>query len=336
LKKSGNITIPINAKWKLNNKKDSCVTIPADAKWMLGDKKTTYNTIRKYKKRETITTPIDTIVRNIGIYNRRLMIGTATLGTVRIEWVSHRKGQIIPINWKGGEVVVPYLHPSVHAVGYQIADAQNVIAEHIVSDGYEWLLLWEDDVLPPFDALLRIDEHIATSNHPIVAGLYYTKSDPSWPLVFKGSAESSGCFTDFKLGDQIWVDGVCTGFTLIHSSIIKWMWENSPRYTMPDGKVVSQVFETPRRGWIDPETSNYFTEMGTSDLTFCKRIIKENVFAKTGWKDYAKKKYPFLVDTRIFCHQIDPYGRMFPISANKIVGPKVFKGPTPKADKKDK
>ena len=77
MKKSDNITIPINAKWKLNNKKDSCVTIPADAKWMLGDKKTTYNTIRKYKKRETITTPIDTIVRNIGIYNRRLMIGTA-------------------------------------------------------------------------------------------------------------------------------------------------------------------------------------------------------------------------------------------------------------------
>lgn len=274
------------------------------------------------KHREVLEAPTDMILRNLGVYNRKLMVGTATLGNVRIEWVSHRKSQVIPINWQGGELIVPYLHPSIHAVGYQIADAQNAIADGFLKANYEWLLLWEDDVLPPFDATLRLDEHMISGDVAMVAGLYYTKSDPSWPLLFKG--RGYGCYLDFKLGDQVWVDGICTGFLLIHSSIIKWFSENSPRYTLPDGKEVSQVFEYPRKGWVDPETNNYFAEMGTSDLHLCNRIMKENVFAKTGWNDLAKKEYPFLVDTRIFCHQINPYGQIFPQAARRIMGPKIF------------
>jgi hypothetical protein len=30
------------------------------------------------------------------------------------------------------------------------------------------------------------------------------------------------------------------------------------------------------------------------------------------------------VDTRIFCHQINPYGQIFPQAAHRILGPKIF------------
>lgn len=294
----------------------------------------TYNIIQSDLDREVIEAPNGVVIRNKGIYNRRIVVGTPTLGSVRIEWVASRKGQAIPINWQGGDIIAPYFHNSVAAVGYQIADAQNVIAERVILDKYEWLLLVEDDVIAPFDAMLRLDEHITRGDTPIISGFYYTKSDPSWPLIFRG--RGNGCFLDFKFGDQLWVDGVCTGFVLIHSSIIKYFWENSPKYKLPDGRTVSQVFEFPRKAWIDPETNNYFSELGTSDLHFCNRIIKEDVLRKTGWSKVAGHKYPFLVDTRIFCHQIDPYGRLYPQSASRILGPNIFEPSKVKQVKKVK
>ncbi len=274
------------------------------------------------KKRETHEMPSDTVVKNMGVYKRRILIGTPTLGVVRIEWVSHRKGQIIPINWTGGDIQIPYLQPSFASVGYNIADAQNIITNAALTQDYEWLLLWEDDVLPPFDALCRFDDYMSEGNIPIVAGLYYTKSDPSSPLIFKG--RGSGCFTDFKLGEKVWVDGICTGFTLIHCSILRWLWEHSPWYTLPDGQRIRQVFEQPHRVWTDPENNTYFAELGTTDLVFCNRVIKEEVLSKTGWSKVAKQEYPFLVDTSIFCYQIDLQGRLYPQNARRIVGPKVF------------
>lgn len=273
-----------------------------------------------------------TIIKNLGPHMKRLMIGVPTLGVVRIEWDVHRRGQIIPINWQSGEVTANHL-PDTVGMGYHTADAQNLCLERAVLDKYEWMLLWEDDVLAPFDSMLRLAVHMEKMRAPIISGLYFSKSEPTWPLIFRG--RGSGAFLDFEVGERrdpktkqllydglVWADGVPTGFLAIHRSIFDWVWKNSPDYQLPDGRKIKQAFKFPRESWFDPEQDRYFAQMGTSDLAFCDRLIKENVFAKTGWASLAKKKYPFLVDTNLYAQQIDLQGKLYPNNCNEILAPK--------------
>jgi hypothetical protein len=66
--------------------------------------------------------------------------------------------------------------------------------------------------------------------------------------------------------------------------------------------------------WVDPETNALSTQAGTSDLHWCDKVIKNDVLGRAGWKKIAKKRYPFLVDTNIFCKHIDlTTGRTWPM-----------------------
>ena len=270
------------------------------------------------RSREVVKFGGSTIIKNKGPIRRRLMIGVPTLGTVRIEWDVHRRGMSIPINWSMGEVTASHL-PDAIGLGYHTADAQNVCMERAYLDKYEWLLLYEDDVLPPFDAFLRLSVHMEKLRTPIISGLYYSKSEPCWPLTFRG--RGNGAFRGYKTGDQVWCDGIPTGFFLIHSSIFRYLWQNSEDYRAPDGHKIKRVFHFPRESWWDPEQDRYFSQMGTSDLALCDRIMKENIFKKTGWSDIGKKKHPFLCDTGIFCQQIDPNGKLYPAMCNEVLPP---------------
>jgi hypothetical protein len=213
------------------------------------------------KKRVTLKLGKDRIVRNLGKLNRRILIGTPTLGVIRMEWDSHRRGQIIPINFQIGEIQANHQPDSVIAEGYHTADAQNVIVERAVLDRYEWLLLLEDDVLMPFDTLLKFNQHMIDQTAPIVSGLYFSKSEPSWPLVFRG--RGNGAYLGFNTGDRVWCDGVPTGLLLLHGSILQYMWHASSEYKLPDGRKCRRVFEFHRESFYDPEEDRYFAKMGT-------------------------------------------------------------------------
>lgn len=266
-------------------------------------KKNYQTKIKIDKKRQIEEINTTTIVRNLGTHSRRILFGHATLGVVRYEWHAARIGLVIPINWANTDIVVHCQPNSMVALGYQVADAQNVIIENALNGNYEYCLLYEDDVLPPMNALLILSEYLDKAEVPIVSGLYFSRGNPTWPLVFRG--RGNGAFYDFQFGEKLWVDGVPTGFVIIHRSILQYLWDNSPEYAMPDGQKLHRVFEFPRKSWYDPEQNRYFSEMGTSDLALCNRIMKDEIFKKTGWTQFAKKKYPFLVDTRIFCRHID-------------------------------
>jgi hypothetical protein len=253
----------------------------------------------------------DTVIRNLGRHHHNILIGVPTLGTIRYEWHVHRRNQILPINWQSGEVTASHQPHSVASIGYTVEDAQNICAFHALKQDYSWLLLWEDDVLPPFNSLVLLDTYVSSMKVPIVSGLYYSKSVPSWPLVFR--RRGNGAYLDFKFGDKVWADGIPTGFALIHMSVIKWMAEHSDEYTAPDGNRVRRVFRFPRDAWFDPEQDTYFARMGTSDLHFCDRLMREKVLEKLGWaRKIPDMRWPFLVDTRLFCRQIDLAGRIYP------------------------
>jgi len=262
----------------------------------------------------------DRVVKNNGLWQHRLLIGIPTLGVVRIEFDLARRALVVPINWSNGEMIAAHLPESIIAQGYTVADAQNVIVERFIRDKFSWLLLYEDDILPPADAFLKLDQHMRNEEIPIISGLYFSKGEPSWPLVFRG--RGNGCYTDFNVGEQVWCDGVPTGFLLIHRSILQWFWVHAPHYQLPDGRKIPRVFETPRRAWYDPEQDRYFAQMGTSDLYFCDQIKQQEVLAKTGWEKLSKKRYPLLCDSSILCGHCSLDGVRYPEGGSQVITPR--------------
>jgi hypothetical protein len=239
----------------------------------------------------------------------RLLIITATLGVVRMEWAMARYGQPMPCNWSASaaSLGLGFTVP----MHYLIADAQNLGAEDCLRKGFDWMLLWEDDVVAPPDALLQLNKYILSEEIPVVSGLYFLKGTYSEPILYKGLG--NGPFLDFQIGDKVWVDGVPTGFLLIHSKVLKLMWDESEEYETLGKRKTRKIFETPAKIIYDPETNSHSTATGTSDLAWCHRVIKEKVLTRAGWPKIGRRKYPFLCDTRIFCRHIDlASGRQYP------------------------
>jgi hypothetical protein len=185
-----------------------------------------------------------------------------------------------------------------------------MICAKAVEIGAKWLVTHEDDVILPVDAFVKLDRYITKGDIPVVSGLYFAKALPSQPLIFRG--RGTGTYEDFKMGDKVWCDGLPMGLLLIHMSIIRWFWDNSPKYNLPTGELVSRIFESPRKMWED-KVGGYIKKAGTQDLAFFDRMYDEDVLRKTGWTDIAKKKYPLLCDTSIYCRHVDrATGRMYP------------------------
>jgi hypothetical protein len=240
-------------------------------------------------------------------YVNRLLIGTPTTGLVRIEWVAARYGQIIPTNWSMVNMN-QYLNGYI-PLRYQIDDAQNLIVRQAIESDFEWLLLVEhDNVLPP-DALIRFNQWIRQADTPVVSGLYYTRNQPSEPLIYRGRGTSA--YSDFEMGDHVWCDGVPTGTLLVHMGLLRAMWEESPEYLVGQ-RMTRRVFDTPRHVWARPDSPAFNTLSGTSDLEWCTRVMRDGFFGKAGWDDYEGKQYPFVVDTNILVGHIENDGRMFP------------------------
>lgn len=242
-------------------------------------------------------------------YVNRIFVGTPATGTVRMEWVLARYSQIIPMNWSQVQFI-QYLSGYV-PMRYQVDDAQNIIVREALKGDFEWLFLLEHDVILPDNTLVTLNKYMREAKYPVVSGLYYSRGRPSEPLTFRG--RGTGVYTDWKHGDLVWCDGVPTGCLLIHHSILKLMWDESPEYVTatPTQEKARRVFWTPRELKVDSGMHNAIT--GTSDLQWCDRVMKEDVFKRAGWGEFAPDpRFPFPVDTNIFCRHINMDGEQFP------------------------
>lgn len=242
-------------------------------------------------------------------YRQRILIGTPTTGTIRMEWHIATRGQVVPPNWSQANAFPFYGGNTIITNRYPVADAQNLIVRHAVLDGYEWLFLHEHDVLLPPNTFIRLNEYMRDGKIPVVSGLTYTRSRPSEPMCYRGRGNSF--YGEWEVGDKVWCDGIPTGCLLVHCSILRAMWEESEEYVI-GGEKLRRVFNTPVGLWLDPESEAYATWQGTSDLAWCKRVMDEQFFAKAGWADYQEKEWPFLLDTELFCGHISQNGEQFP------------------------
>lgn len=251
-------------------------------------------------------------------YRNRIMVGTAATGLVRMEWVQARYSQLIPMNWS--QVQFNYFFSGYIPLRFQVDDAQNIIVRECIEKDFEWLWLLEHDVVIPDNTCMLLNDYMRKAEIPVVSGLYYSRARPSEPLVFRGRGNS--VYDDWqeapgiaKKGQElIWCDGVPTGCLLIHRSILKLMWDESPEYIIqtPNGaQITRRVFWTPRELTLSNGMHNMTS--GTSDLDWCDRVIRENILERAGWKNYSPDpKFPFLIDTHLFCKHINMDGEQFP------------------------
>ena len=98
-----------------------------------------------------------------------------------------------------------------------VAAKKQLAAEYAVEQGCEWVLFIDDDVLFPPNTLLKL----LSWGKDIVNGVYWSKSDPSVPLVFKGHMQ--GSYYDWHVGDFIEIDSAGMGLTLIKTKVFKEM-----------------------------------------------------------------------------------------------------------------
>jgi len=246
-------------------------------------------------------------------YVNRLLIATATTGLMRVEWVQARYGQVIPTNWSMVSMM-QYVNGYM-PMRYQVDDAQNLIVRQAIDNDMEWVFFLEHDNIIPPDMLLRLNEWIKRADTPVVSGLYFTRSMPSEPLIYRGRGTS--CYTDFELGEHVWCDGVPTGVLLVHMGLLRAMWDESPEYLVGN-QLTRRVFETPRHSWASPDSESFNTMQGTSDLAWCDKVMDGDFFSKSGWTEYSGKVNPFLVDTSMLCGHIEMDGRMFPPNLSEL------------------
>ncbi len=265
--------------------------------------------------------PETILIENKGKWKNRVLIGTPAVGLVRMEWVVGRYGQTLPTNWSHVECM--QWMSSYIPLKFQIADAENIIAKHCVEQNFEWFLSIEhDNVLPP-NTFIRLNEYMIRGKVPVVGALYFTKSEPPEPMIYREFGR--GYYDKWKMGDKVWCKGLPFGCTLIHGSIIKALWKESPEY-MAGNILTRRVFKTPSDTFLDPETNGYLMSGGTSDLEFCRRCMEEDIFTKAGWPEYQKKEFPFLVDTNIYVTHIDNDGVQWPLYVPKEFQPTATSG----------
>lgn len=240
-----------------------------------------------------------TVYQNKSLRQTPLLIGTPTLGTVRIEWVQSRMGMVIPTSWSHAEAL---------PIGYLVDDAQNLIAKQAIEGGFEWLWFIEDDVLVPLMAGLLIREYMSLKPHkriPVMGGLYHLKGvKPPEPLIYRG--HGVGPFRDFKMGDKVWVDGIHTGCTLIHVPLLRELAKTAETYTLSSqqGSVeLKRIFEAPTKVLVDPALGSFRKVAGTSDLYFCTQVYEKGLHK--AYPAVAKREHWVLCDSRLSCGHID-------------------------------
>ena len=237
----------------------------------------------------------------------RIMIGIPATGLVRIEWVLARYGQVIPCNWSQSDMI--HFVDQFSPLGFMVADARNLVVTKAVEGNFQWVFFIDHDTIMPPHTILTWNERMLKCDVPIFGGVYFTKGIPSEPLVYRGNGTSY--YSNWKFGDEVWVDGMGMGCTMIHVSVLKVMYDEAESY-MIGPHVVKRIFQTPSKIGFDPQTMAWSAQSGTEDLAWCDKVRKTGVLKRAGWTDVAKKRFPFLIDTNVFCKHINNDGVQYP------------------------
>ena len=195
--------------------------------------------------------------------------------------------EIVPIAWAFGlrNLIIPGRIPPIPVAGMPFDMARNVICQHALMAGAHAVFMYDSDVIPPRDTILRLLAH----KQPIVSGMYCRRSPPwSVPVAQKDFQ----WFTNFKMGGTYEVDLVGSGCLLLRREFLIDMAQRFPQ-DRRRGKIwFDWKSDMPRREPHEPFDPNNPTilpqEATSEDFSMCQAARKHG--------------YKVLLDTSIQCY----------------------------------
>jgi len=213
------------------------------------------------------------------------VIGIPTFGTVSMHFTMSLTSIAMPINYTNQFSIV---------LDKRIDEARNEIAQQVVSDESKpkYLFFLDDDVIMPPNTLRMLVNRMENSPDDIgaISGVYYAKSEPGEPLIFK--EKGKGSYYDWTVGDffQTWAAGC--GLVLIRADVLRRMEEQhgKPWFAIDYG------LKQTKEGKMEARAL-------TEDLYFYTKM--QETIAPNG------KPYSLWIDTNIQASHYDKHSKKF-------------------------
>lgn len=140
------------------------------------------------------------------VFGVNVVIGIPSFGMVSTYFMQARGSQQFPLVSSAVDKVV---------LNKPIAEARNEIVEFALQQGANYIYWLDDDVIAPPDAFLKL----YNQQKDIINGVYWSKSNPPMPLLFRGHLE--GPYWDWHVGDLIEIDAAGSGLTLVKTDVYR-------------------------------------------------------------------------------------------------------------------
>ena len=140
------------------------------------------------------------------LFGVNVVVGIPSFGMVSTYFLQARQSQQFPLVSSAADKIV---------LNKPIADARNEIVEYALNQGANYIYWLDDDVIAPPDAFLKM----FMAQKDIVNGVYWSKSNPPMPLVFRNHLE--GPYLDWHMGDFIEIDAAGNGLTLVKTDVYR-------------------------------------------------------------------------------------------------------------------
>ena len=145
------------------------------------------------------------------------VIGIPSFGMVSTHFMLSRAQMQAPLAISWSDYIVLDQTMIDKGKPVDVGSKKQEIAEYAVENGADWVLYLDDDVIFPPNTLLQL----LSRNKDIVGGVYWSKSEPPVPLMFRGHMR--GSYMDWHAGDFIRIDAMGDGLTLIKTKVFKAM-----------------------------------------------------------------------------------------------------------------
>jgi SAM-dependent methyltransferase len=139
--------------------------------------------------------------------------GNGTMSNVTHDWANATASL-------GGGLAVTVLRLQIR--NRRVDVAKERLVEMAIANNCQWVLFIDDDTILPGDALMKMIKLWKSGDqYKIITGVYWSKSEPSVPLLFKGDLE--GSFWDWTTQDLVEVDSAGAGCLFVDIEVFKKM-----------------------------------------------------------------------------------------------------------------
>lgn len=141
------------------------------------------------------------------------LVGIPTFGDVTIEWAINKAHLGVGLAVYVVDMFVKEKRVDV---------AKNELCQAALDNNCDWIFLLDDDVLPPPNTIMKmINLWRNREDCQIINGVYWSKSEPPLPLIFRDHMR--GSYLDWHVGDLIEADAAGAGCTFIDTDVLRKM-----------------------------------------------------------------------------------------------------------------